>query len=120
MGWNKLISIGLLLWYLAVSVLMAQAPVDPQFWLLASILPALFVVLLIVTHRYLPLSHTSPASTPLSVRTQSTRRLWRQWEVGAGVLGGRSSRGVFMAPSVVSLSIISDPNLLRIIAESFE
>ena len=45
MGWNKLISIGLLLWYLAVSVWMAQAPVDPQFWLLASILPALFVVL---------------------------------------------------------------------------
>jgi len=61
-----------------------------------------------------------PVSSPLSVRTQSTRRLWRQWEVGAGVLGGRSSRGVFMAPSVVSLSIISDPNLLRIIAESFE
>ena len=61
MGWNKLISIGLLLWYLAVSVWMAQAPVDPQFWLLASILPALFVVLLIVTHRYLPLSHTSHA-----------------------------------------------------------
>ena len=61
MGWNKLISIGLLLWYLAVSVWMAQAPVDPQFWLLASILPALFVVLLIATHRYLPLSHTSHA-----------------------------------------------------------
>ena len=61
MGCNKLISIGLLLWYLAVSVWMAQAPVDPQFWLLASILPALFVVLLIATHRYLPLSHTSHA-----------------------------------------------------------
>jgi putative membrane protein len=60
-GCNKLISIGLLLWYLAVSVWMAQAPVDPQFWLLASILPALFVVLLIATHRYLPLSHTSHA-----------------------------------------------------------
>ena len=51
MGRNKLISIWLLLWYLAVSVWMAQAPVDPQFWLLASILPALFGVLLIVTHR---------------------------------------------------------------------
>ena len=61
MGRNKLISIVLLLWYLAVSVWMAQAPVDPQFWLLASILPALFVVLLIATHRYLPLSHTSHA-----------------------------------------------------------
>jgi putative membrane protein len=58
---NKLVSIGLLLWYLAVSVWMAQAPVDPQFWMLASILPALFVVLLVVTHRFLPLSHTSYA-----------------------------------------------------------
>jgi putative membrane protein len=51
-GCNKLISIGLLLWYLAVSVWMAQAPVDPQFWLLASILPALpLSCCLIVTHR---------------------------------------------------------------------
>ena len=58
---NKLVSTVLLCWYLAVSVWMAQAPVDPQFWLLASILPALFVLLLIVTHRFLPLSHTSYA-----------------------------------------------------------
>ena len=63
-GRNKLVSVGLLLWYLAVSVWMAQAPVDPQFWLLASILPALFVVLLVATHRFLPLSHTSIASQP--------------------------------------------------------
>jgi putative membrane protein len=58
---NKIVSIGLLLWYVAVSVWMAQAPVDPQFWLIASILPALFVVMLIVTHRVLPLSHVSYA-----------------------------------------------------------
>lgn len=61
MGRNKLVSIGLLLWYVAVSVWMAQAPVDPQFWLIASILPALFVVLLIATHRILPLSQVSYA-----------------------------------------------------------
>ncbi len=61
MGRKKLVSIGLLVWYLMVSVWMAQAPVDPQFWLIASILPALFVVLLIVTHRFLPLSHVSYA-----------------------------------------------------------
>lgn len=56
---SKLVSIGLLMWYIGVSVWMAQAPADPQFWLLASILPALFVVVLIATYHLLPLSHTS-------------------------------------------------------------
>jgi putative membrane protein len=60
-GRNKIVSIGLLLWYLVVSVWMAQAPVDPQFWMIASILPAVFVVLLIATHRILPLSQVSYA-----------------------------------------------------------
>lgn len=59
MSRNKLVSIGLLLWYVVISVWMAQAPVDPQFWLIASILPAVFVVLLVATHRVLPLSHAS-------------------------------------------------------------
>lgn len=59
MSRNKWVSLGLLVWYVAVSVWMAQAPVDPQFWLLASILPAVFVVVLIATHRVFPLSHAS-------------------------------------------------------------
>jgi len=58
---NRLVSIGLLMWYVGVSAWMAQAPVDPQFWLIASILPAVFVVLLVATHRFLPLSQTSYA-----------------------------------------------------------
>ena len=61
MSRNRLVSIGLLMWYVAVSAWMAQAPVDPQFWLIASILPAVFVVLLVATHRFLPLSQTSYA-----------------------------------------------------------
>ena len=61
MSRNRLVSIGLLMWYVGVSAWMAQAPVDPQFWLIASILPAVFVVLLIATHRFLPLSQTSYA-----------------------------------------------------------
>jgi len=58
---DKLISIGLLVWYVGVSIWMAQAPVDPEFWLLASIVPAVFLVVLIATYRLLPLSHTSYA-----------------------------------------------------------
>jgi putative membrane protein len=58
---NKWVSAGLLAWYVTVSVWMAQAPVDPQFWLLASILPALFVAVLIATYRVFPLSHASYA-----------------------------------------------------------
>ena len=34
---KKLVTGGLLVWYVAVSVWMAQAPADPQFWLIASI-----------------------------------------------------------------------------------
>ena len=33
------VSAGLLAWYVAVSIWMAQAPTDPQFWLIASVLP---------------------------------------------------------------------------------
>ncbi len=58
---DKWISIGLLVWYVGLSVWMAQAPADPQFWLLASILPTLLVAVLIATYRLLPLSPTSYA-----------------------------------------------------------
>ena len=53
------VSAGLLAWYVAVSIWMAQAPTDPQFWLIASVLPGLFVVVLIATYRHLPLSPVS-------------------------------------------------------------
>lgn len=58
---DKLLLIGLVLWYVALSIWMAQDPADPQFWLLANILPTGFVLLLIVTHRRFPLSHVSYA-----------------------------------------------------------
>ncbi|WP_455379248.1 DUF2238 domain-containing protein [Petrachloros mirabilis] len=56
---DKRILAGMLVWYVAVSIWTAYAPADPQFWLLSSILPASFVVLLIATHRRFPLSHVS-------------------------------------------------------------
>ncbi len=59
MSRNQWVSLGLLLWYIVVSVWMAQAPADPQFWVLASILPTLFVAVLILTHRRFPLSRAS-------------------------------------------------------------
>lgn len=59
MSRNKWVSAGLLVWYVIVSVWMAQTPADPEFWLLASILPTGFVFVLIVTHRIFPLSHAS-------------------------------------------------------------
>lgn len=56
---DKFLLMGLLLWYLALSIWTAQSPTDPQFWMISSILPAAFVVGLIATHRVFPLSHTS-------------------------------------------------------------
>lgn len=62
---NKLVLLSLFVWYLLVSVWAAYAPADREFWLLASILPALLVVFLIATHRVLPLSHASYLSITL-------------------------------------------------------
>lgn len=62
---SKFILLGLLVWYVAVSLWAAYAPADREFWLLASILPALLVLFLIVTHRILPLSHASYLSITL-------------------------------------------------------
>jgi putative membrane protein len=56
---DKLLLIALLLWYATLSIWTAQSPADPQFWLLSSILPTAFVLLLIVTHRLFPLSPAS-------------------------------------------------------------
>jgi len=51
--------IGLLIWYVGLSLWGAYAPADRQFWLLANVLPGLFLVILVATHRLIPLSHPS-------------------------------------------------------------
>lgn len=56
---NKWMLIGLLIWYVGLSLWASYGPADRQFWLLASVLPGLFVVLLVATHRLIPLSHAS-------------------------------------------------------------
>ena len=56
---NKSLLWGLLAWYLALSGWTAYRPVDPEFWAIASILPALVVAGLIAMHRWLPLSTAS-------------------------------------------------------------
>ena len=57
--YNKRLLAGLLVWYVLLSMWTAYAPADRQFWLLSSILPGLLVLLLIGTHRFLPLSPAS-------------------------------------------------------------
>jgi len=56
---KKSIMVGMLVWYVGLFVWMAQAPADPQFWVMASILPFLFVVALVASHRFMPLSSAS-------------------------------------------------------------
>jgi putative membrane protein len=62
---NKVVLTGLFVWYVVVSLWVAYAPADREFWMLASILPALLVAFLLVTHRALPLSHISYLSITL-------------------------------------------------------
>jgi putative membrane protein len=57
--YNKRLLAGLLVWYVLLSLWTAYAPADRQFWLLSSILPGLLVLLLIGTHRFVPLSPAS-------------------------------------------------------------
>lgn len=85
MNRNKLVTIGLLVWYVILSVWTAQDPADPQFWLLSSILPTLFVVVLIATHRLFPLSHASYAliTAFLTLHTIGVHYTYAQVPVGA-------------------------------------
>ncbi len=53
---TKLLLVGLIAWYVGLSMWLAYSPVDRQFWAMASILPAMLVVGLIAGYRYLPLS----------------------------------------------------------------
>ena len=59
MARNKLLLIGLIIWYAALSAWTAYEPADRQFWLLSSILPGALALFLAGTHRHLPLSHAS-------------------------------------------------------------
>lgn len=59
LGRARLIPACLLAWYMLFSIWMAEAPVDPQFWILASVLPALLVGFLVATYRTFPLSNLS-------------------------------------------------------------
>jgi putative membrane protein len=55
----KYLLIGLVTWYIALFAWLAYSPVDRQFWAMASILPVLFVLALIVSYRYVALSPLS-------------------------------------------------------------
>jgi putative membrane protein len=87
---NTFISAGLLVWYVVVSIWMAQAPVDPQFWLLASIFPAVFVAVLIGTYRLFPLSHASYTliTVFLTLHTIGVHYTYAQVPVGAWLQQG--------------------------------
>lgn len=82
---NKVVSTGLLIWYVGVSAWMAQSPVDPEFWLLASILPAVFVVVLLATYRTFPLSHTSYALITVFLTLHTVGVHYTYAEVPVGV-----------------------------------
>jgi len=56
---DKLMPPCLLVWYLLLSVWMADGPVDPQFWMLANILPVCLVGFLAAAYRTFPLSNLS-------------------------------------------------------------
>ena len=58
-SYNKWLLTGLLVWYVLLSLWTAYEPADRQFWILSSILPGFLVLLLIGTHRFLPLSPAS-------------------------------------------------------------
>ncbi|MGQ0811861.1 MAG: DUF2238 domain-containing protein [Nitrospiraceae bacterium] len=49
----------LLLWYVICFLAMAISPVDPKIWMGANVLPVLFVVTLVLTHKAFPLSSLS-------------------------------------------------------------
>lgn len=86
---NKWMLIGLLIWYVGLSMWGAYAPADRQFWLLASVLPGLFVVSLIATHRFMPLSHTSYflITLFLTLHTVGAHYTYAQMPAGAWLEG---------------------------------
>ena len=86
---NKWMLIGLLIWYVGLSLWAAYAPADRQFWLLASVLPGLFVAILVATHRFMPLSHPSYVLIMLflTLHTVGTHYTYAQMPAGAWLDG---------------------------------
>jgi putative membrane protein len=86
---NKWMLIGLLTWYLGLSLWAAYAPADRQFWMLASVLPGLFVLILVATHRLMPLSHTSYLliTLYLTLHTIGTHYTYAQMPAGTWLEG---------------------------------
>lgn len=74
-------------WYLALSIWTAYEPTDRQFWLLSSLLPTVFVLLLVATYRYLPLSSASYAliSLFLTLHMIGVHYTYAQTPMGAWV-----------------------------------
>lgn len=81
---SRFLLLGLLAWYVVVSLWVAHAPADRQFWILASILPALLVLFLIATHRVLPLSHASYLSITIFLTLHMVGVRYTYAEVPAG------------------------------------
>ena len=82
---NKFLLWGLLAWYLALSGWTAYRPVDPEFWAIASILPALVVAGLVAMHRWMPLSTASYVliTAFLSLHTIGVHYTYAQVPIGA-------------------------------------
>jgi putative membrane protein len=83
-GKKRLIG-GLLFWYLSLSLWAAYEPADRQFWLLSSILPAVFVLVLAGTHRYIPFSPVSYLLMTLFLTLHSIGVHYTYAQVPAGV-----------------------------------
>lgn len=82
---NKRFLLTLLLWYVALSLWTAYEPADRQFWVLSSILPGLLVLVLVGTHRCLPLSPVSYVfiASFLTLHTVGVHYTYAQVPVGA-------------------------------------
>ena len=81
---SKSVMLGLVVWYVMMSLWAAYEPADRQFWMLASILPAVLVLFLIVTHRVLPLSLASYLSITLFLTLHMVGVRYTYAEVPAG------------------------------------
>ncbi|WP_447601526.1 DUF2238 domain-containing protein [Nitrospira sp. Nam80] len=81
---SKSVLLGLLIWYVVMSLWAAYEPADRQFWMLASILPAVLVLFLIATHRVLPLSLASYLSITLFLTLHMVGVRYTYAEVPAG------------------------------------
>ena len=82
---NKSLLGGLLAWYVLLSGWTAYNPVDREFWVIASILPALLVAGLIAMHRWMPLSTASYVLIAmfLSLHTIGVRYTYAEVPIGA-------------------------------------